>query len=516
VACLLLLLFLPYDFGALSLSAISALAAVLCLCWTVSFPNERIFSPYQILELGPSDHGWMTMRAAGQYYQRILDLSNRSQEVYPDLRKLARYYNLPYAVKTSPKSVLVVGAGTGNDVAAALRAGAERVVAVEIDPAIIALGVNFHPEKPYQNPKVVSINDDARAFLRNSKESFDLIVFGLLDSHTTASNASSLRLDSYVYTLESLKEARAHLNAGGVLSLSFSVVTAELACKVSRMLEKAFDEKPPVCLGGEYDVSYSFLQARDGGLQIPSTTLKTLQFIDLTSMIARARANVDVSDDNWPFFYMPHRVWPISYIPLVLLIAGFTYLLISSLQGQRLSVKRPAYFLLGAGFMLVETKAITELCLYFGSTWTVTAITISSILLMAFLSNLAVIVLKIERAQPALLILILSLSGGLWFASHGGMPLTLAGKVGEVLLVTCPVFFSGVAFSCLLKKADSVSHALSENIFGAIAGGMLEYSAMYLGYRALYVIAMVIYALALLSSLKSAKSVPVFENIGQA
>jgi hypothetical protein len=96
------------------------------------------------------------------------------------------------------------------------------------------------------------------------------------------------------------------------------------------------------------------------------------------------------------------------------------------------------------------------------------------------------------------------------------MPLTLAGKVGEVLLVTCPVFFSGVAFSCLLKKADSVSHALSENIFGAIAGGMLEYSAMYLGYRALYVIAMVIYALALLSSLKSAKSVPVFENIGQA
>ena len=159
-------MFLRFSVRAMFVSSISALALVLCLCWPTSFPNERIFSPYQILELGPSSHGWMTLRAAGHYYQRLLDLSKKTRAAYPDLEDSARYYDLPYTVKKAPKSVLVVGAGTGNDVAAALRAGADRVVGVEIDPAIIALGINYHPEMPYQNPKVTVVINDARAFLR--------------------------------------------------------------------------------------------------------------------------------------------------------------------------------------------------------------------------------------------------------------------------------------------------------------------------------------------------------------
>ena len=42
--------------------------------------------------------------------------------------------------------------------------------------------------------------------------------------------------------------------------------------------------------------------------------------------------------------------------------------------------------------------------------------------------------------------------------------------------------------------------ALSSNLLGAMLGGCLEYNAMYFGYRSLYVVALVIYALALVSS----------------
>src|SRR5258707_4005909 len=48
------------------------------------------------------------------------------------------------------------------------------------------------------------------------------------------------------------------------------------------------------------------------------------------------------------------------------------------------------FFFLGAGFMLVETKAITELGLHLGGTWFVVAATILLVLTMAFLANLLV------------------------------------------------------------------------------------------------------------------------------
>ena len=108
----------------------------------------------------------------------------------------------------------MVGAGTGNDVAAALRAGVKRVDAVEIDPAILCLGKLYHPEHPYADPRVDAVVNDARTFLRSTRNIYDLIVYGLLDSHTLLSHTSSVRLDSYVYTVEGLREARARLEAG--------------------------------------------------------------------------------------------------------------------------------------------------------------------------------------------------------------------------------------------------------------------------------------------------------------
>ena len=61
---------------------------------------------------------------------------------------------------------MIIGAGSGNDVAAALRAGARHVDAVEIDPRINAIGRRFHPNQPYDDPRVSIHLDDGRSFVR--------------------------------------------------------------------------------------------------------------------------------------------------------------------------------------------------------------------------------------------------------------------------------------------------------------------------------------------------------------
>ena len=132
------------------------------------------------------------------YFQRVLDLSRdfvrRNPDAEPNRSALA-HYELPYRLLLHPpKDVLVVGAGTGNDVATALRNGVEHIDAVEIDPVILELGRRIHPEHPYDSTHVTIHNDDARAFFKKTRNSYGLIVFGYLDSHTLLSAYSSVRL----------------------------------------------------------------------------------------------------------------------------------------------------------------------------------------------------------------------------------------------------------------------------------------------------------------------------------
>src|SRR5207249_2402495 len=125
--------------------------------------------PYQTItcQLGPdSKYPCVARIMVNQAsFQRVLNLSLESQDQNAALRRIAQYYDLPHQLKSDAKRVLVVGAGTGNDVAAALRADAKDVTAVEIDPTILFLGERLHPERPYADSRVRIVNDDARTFL---------------------------------------------------------------------------------------------------------------------------------------------------------------------------------------------------------------------------------------------------------------------------------------------------------------------------------------------------------------
>ncbi|MBV9147568.1 MAG: hypothetical protein JO065_16760 [Acidobacteria bacterium] len=500
-----LLMFQLFQRRAFLTAAITSFVALIVLAWPVSTGSELIYSPYQLLERGVGESGQMVLRAAGHYYQHVYDLSIPSQQSSTYLHHLGVYYEFPYRLRTPVGSVAIVGAGTGNDVAAALRAGAAHVDAVEIDPAIQALGMD-HPERPFSDQRVHMINDDARSFLRGTHGHYDLIDYGLLDSHTLLSQNSSLRLDSYVYTVEALREARARLADDGILSLSFSVMSREMGHKIYLMMQQAFDGHAPICVLAGYDNSVIFLQSKDGNLTLPAGYLQATGFRDVTQAAANPAIRADIATDDWPFFYMPQRVYPISYVFLIALVLALSLLIFGNFLPERPRLSHAAFFFLGAGFMLIETKAITEMGLAFGNTWQVIGIVIAGVLFMAYLANSAVQAFGLRRTLIPYLLLLAAMGIGLAVAKSGGFAPTVAGRLLTIVILTCPIFFAGIVFSTLISRTENIAGAMASNLFGAMVGGVLEYNSMYFGFHFLYWLAAGLYLAAFVSSLTKART----------
>ena len=153
----------------------------------------------------------------------------------------------PYTVfGNSFDDVLILGAGSGTDVAAALMHGAKRVDAVEIDPAILRLGAERHPDRPYADPRAHRVADDARHFLRTTDRKYDLVVFALIDSLTLQSAFSGVRLESYMFTEESFRAVRDRLKPDGVLIVYNYFRKPWLVDRLANTAARAFGDEPIV------------------------------------------------------------------------------------------------------------------------------------------------------------------------------------------------------------------------------------------------------------------------------
>ena len=286
------------------------------------------------------------------WYQWLADLSPAFLQQYPNAepnRFLAPYYDLPYRLVPHPRNVLISGAGTGNDVAAALRPGAEPIDAVELDAVILWLGRQLHPEGPHQSPKVTAHVDDARAFLKKT----DLIVFACLDSTTLLSGFSSLRLDNYVYTVESFSKCEAR--------------------SVSRRLVSAFFRHgPQLCHRSPLRLHGQGIRSRPGGLfhtplgKWPGPNCVISELPNANREL-QSKENVILATDHWPFLYLQSRSVPGSILVVSALFLVAAWLLLrklARLRGTTNRFSRHFFFFLGAGFLLLETKAVTQMSLF--------------------------------------------------------------------------------------------------------------------------------------------------------
>jgi len=496
------------------------LALAVVLSWFASRVPEAlqvVWSPYQKLvveENKANETGKFIVTVNNAGYQAIIDLSEpyvlaHPEKYPPEMRGLSQY-DLPALLHPDPESVLVVGAGAGNDSAGALRHNARAVTAVEIDPAIISIGRNLHPESPYASPNVQVVNDDARSFFATTSEKYDVISFGLLDSHTTTSMTNA-RLDHYVYTLESIRQAKSRLKEGGVMTLSFEAQKPYIADRIRLTLREVFGQEPLVFRIPS--TSYGW-----GGVMFVAGDLGNVQNqLDKNDELAlyikglqqanpiQFSGDTKITTDDWPYIYLESPKIPSLYYLLVgLMILLFIRSYRRWQASREISFSSGMFwhfFFLGAAFLLLEVQNISKASVVLGNTWEVNVIVISSILGMALLANW--IAYKFPDLPLSLVyVMLIGACLGLYFvdlARFGFLPyFSKAVIVGS--LTSLPMLFSGIVFTRSFTVAEEKSNALGANLIGALAGALLQSITFITGIKALLLVVAIFYLLSLFTA----------------
>jgi len=495
------------------------LTAILVLAWfSTLIPGaiNTIWSPYQKLVLRApegNEIGDYIIDVNNVGYQEIIDLSparvSANPETFPPELEGLSQYDLPLLFHPTPKSVLIVGAGSGNDAAGALRHDVDSVTAVEIDPAIITIGRELHPENPYLSPKVHVVNDDARSFFATTDQTYDVIIFGLLDSHTTTTMTNA-RLDHYVYTVESITQAKSKLRDGGVMTLNFYAQKPYIANRIRMVLADVFNQPPLILHIPNNSFGRGGIMFITGNLEnVKEQLSKDARLASYVTRLQDAYAirpvdNIKIATDDWPYLYLKSSNIPSLYYLLIGLMA---LIFIRSSKKWQASINVSFtnrtfwhFFFLGSAFLLLEVQNISKASVVLGNTWQVNAVIISSILGMALLANWIAYKFPKLPLQPVYLLLI-GAALGLYFidlARFGFLPYaTKATIVGS--LTSLPMLFSGIVFVRSFAAAQEKSNALGANLIGALTGALLQSVTFITGIKALLLMVAGFYLLSLIT-----------------
>jgi spermidine synthase len=458
--------------------------------------------------------------------------------------------------------VLIIGAGSGNDVSRALQWGAQHVDAVEIDPAIYRLGRAHHPDHPYQDSRVQIHLDDGRNFLRATDRKYDLIVYALVDSLVLHSGYSNIRLESFLFTNQTFADVRRHLKPGGTFVIYNYFRQGWLAARLQKSLEETFGAGNPLVLTlpyrkliesdkstfGDFTIFFAgataplrqrFEQqpeyrlrgdqapgpASSNGFEQVVATPITSDFVSNSSdwqdfglaTIVPPSDELITATDDWPFLYLRKPMLPrLSLRGMVIMAMLSLALILIFIRKSRVERTTATLtndhrlldvqlFFLGAGFMLVETKAVVTMALLFGSTWVVNSVVFFAVLVMILLANFLILRFKPERLWPyyAGLLISLILNGAIPLDTFLGMSRT-AQVTAASALVFAPILFAAVIFASVFKRIVNPDRALGINIAGAIVGGLAEYCSMLLGFQYVAMVAIIFYVISALGLRRSA------------
>ena len=443
---------------------------------------EVYWSPYQKIEYVNTDSLQHRIHVNGIGHQKMEQLTTIAESYYSQIYKFREEEGKPPV-----KEVLILGAGSGNDVAAALQQNVDHVDAVEIDPVIGKLGLLHHPAGPYKDSRVNLVIDDGRAFMNRTKRHYDLIIFALTDSLVKVSPMAQLRLENYLFTEESFAKAYSLLEPQGDLVFYNSYRREWLVQKLKTMVMRTTGKQPirhtkigrdmtVLSVGDDYPVS-----------------------AEPENLIAKAT-------DDWPFFYMRERKIPRLYLyamtGITILIIALLWFLERSTRNQRyeqgsnakLSIKL-AFLFMGVAFLLLETKSIIQFSLLFGTTWLNNSLVFLGVLVSVLIANWIATLLPKKGLWIYFALLIASCLivfvyplGNLLFVESGFVRFALAS-----VMTFSPIFFANLIFAVLFREQKVAEHIFGWNLIGATLGGVIEYTSIAFGYNSLAIIVMLCY-----------------------
>jgi SAM-dependent methyltransferase len=471
-------------------------------------------------------------------------------------------YALPHLLNRDSGSnpfanVLIIGAGSGNDVSRALAWGAEHVDAVEIDPVIQRIGKRDHPDRPYDDPRVTVHLNDGRNFLKSTTRQYDLIIYALVDSLVLHSSYSNIRLESYLFTKQAMDDVRRRLKPGGTFIMYNYFRQGWIVSRLQNAVRAAFGADALVLnlpsrdtLDADENLENAFTMfiagnntaIRDAFARVPGYWLDASAPLDWNAPNGFRTDAPAESTGGWQRFRLttvnagnePLRLatddWPMLYlreptIPGVSLRGGAVMAIIAALllvpflkrtvatgpeEGSGLLLQM---FFLGAGFMLVETKAVVHMALLFGGTWIVNSVVIFAVLIMILVANLFVSIARPVRLAPyyAGLLISLVISAVVPMDTFLGMDRGMQILAASLLAFT-PIFFAGVVFAVSFTRAVEPGRAFGANIAGAMFGGLAEYSSMLLGFQYLLFVAVALYVISIIGHQKAVTGAPAAQS----
>ena len=476
---------------AVGVSAALCVSLVALFAYPLQHEKGTFWSPYYEVTTRTARDGAVRVNVNGIPHQTMTTAAAREAE---------ESFTQPYEqVPRTPEDVLIVGAGTGGDVAVALDQGVQHVDAVEIDPTLLRFGRQHNPDRAYQDPRVTAYVNDGRAFLQSTDRTYDLILFALPDSLTLVSGASSLRLESYLFTEQAFAAARAHLKPGGAFSMYNFYRQKWLVDRLAGTLEQAFGHAPCVY----ENPAKNRMAVLTAGLSPDDQTC--------TTTWAAAGDTPPPATDDKPFLYLRDSTVPSLYrnaLGLILLgssLAIAAVLAVNARSGRGGSGRRMRgqlaemwsyrdLFLLGAAFLLLETRSVTGFALYFGTTWFVNALVFAGVLVAV----LAAVEFTHRVRTPRLEVMYAVLIGGLALSWLVPSSLLLSMSVVPravvaIVISFLPIFAANVIFAKRFSATADAPLAFGTNLLGAILGGCLEYLSLIFGYRALLILAAVLY-----------------------
>lgn len=205
----------------------------------------------------------------------------------------------PFGLLDPAPKVMIIGSAGGHEILTSLYFGAESITAVELNPVTVSLLTRHFADftgRIAMHDKVDLQNDEGRTFVMRDDGEYDLIWFVAPDSYSAMNAASSgafVLSESYLYTVEMIKESLAHLSEDGVLCVQFGEINFDhKPNRTARYLATAREAYRE--LGIEDFESHVLLSTTPEFFTMASILLKNTPFTD--EEVRRFRANAAVVD----------------------------------------------------------------------------------------------------------------------------------------------------------------------------------------------------------------------------